>query len=31
MLNKEHIKLKDIYYALYKKHKLYIIKNNDLK
>lgn len=31
MLIKEHIKLKDIYYALYKKNKLYIIKNNDLK
>ena len=31
MLTKEHIKLDDIYYALYKKNKLYIIKNNDLK
>ena len=31
MLIKEHIKLKDIYYALYKKNKLYIIKNNELK
>lgn len=31
MLIKEHVKLKDIYYALYKKNKLYIIKNNDLK
>ncbi|MBR4619154.1 MAG: DUF421 domain-containing protein [Bacilli bacterium] len=31
MLLKEHLKLEDIYYALYQNKKLYIIKNSDLK
>ncbi len=31
MLEKEHVRLSDIYYALYKKEKLYIIKNDELK
>ena len=31
MLEKEHTNLSDIYYALYKNKKLYIIKNNELK
>lgn len=31
MLTKEHVKLEDIYYALYKKKKIYIIKNEELK
>lgn len=30
ILDKEHINLSDIYYALYKNKKLYIIKNNEL-
>ena len=30
MLDKEHVNLSDIYYALYKNKKLYIIKNNEL-
>ena len=31
MLVKQHIRLNDIYYALYRKKKLYIIKNDELK
>ena len=31
MLVKEHIRLNDIYYALYRKKKLYIIRNDELK
>ena len=30
MLDKEHVNLSDIYYALYKNKKLYIIKNSEL-
>lgn len=31
MLIREHVRLSDIYYALYKNNKLYIVKNNELK
>lgn len=30
MLDKEHLNIDDIYYALYKNKKLYIIKNNEV-
>lgn len=30
MLNKENVRLSDIYYALYKNKKIYIIKNNEV-